>query len=112
LTALQRYRWPGNVRELQNVIERAVLLGKESVIGVADLPSTIASVGSVSLDASAGLTLKQSMESPERQIIREVLEANHWNRNVTAQILGINRTTLYKKMKRLGLEDLALSMGR
>jgi DNA-binding NtrC family response regulator len=112
MTALQRYRWPGNVRELQNVIERAVLLGKESVIGVADLPSTIASVGSVSLESTAGLTLKQSLESPERQIIREVLEANHWNRNVTAQVLGINRTTLYKKMKRLGLEDLALSMGR
>jgi DNA-binding NtrC family response regulator len=112
VAALQRYRWPGNVRELQNVIERAVLLGKESVIGVADLPATLANVGSVNAESAAGLTLKQSLESPERQIIREVLEANRWNRNATAQTLGINRTTLYKKMKRLGLEDLALSMGR
>ena len=112
MTSLQRYRWPGNVRELQNVIERAVLLGKESVIGVADLPAPMAAVGTVNMESAAGLTLKQSLESPERQIIREVLESNHWNRNVTAQILGINRTTLYKKMKRLGLEDLALSMGR
>jgi DNA-binding NtrC family response regulator len=112
MTALQRYRWPGNVRELQNVIERAVLLGKESVVGVADLPAPMAAVGTVNMEAAAGLTLKQSLESPERQIIREVLEANHWNRNVTAEILGINRTTLYKKMKRLGLEDLALAMGR
>jgi DNA-binding NtrC family response regulator len=50
-------------------------------------------------------TLKQALTSPERQIILDVLEANHWNRNATAQALGINRTTLYKKMKRLGLED-------
>ena len=112
MTSLQRYRWPGNVRELQNVIERAVLLGKESVIGVADLPASMAAVGSVNLQSTAGQTLKQSLESPERQIIREVLEANNWNRNLTAETLGINRTTLYKKMKRLGLEDLALSMGR
>ena len=112
MTAIQRYRWPGNVRELQNVIERAVLLGKESVIGVADLPASLATVGSVNVESAAGRTLKQSLESPERQIIREVLEANHWNRNVTAEMLGINRTTLYKKMKRLGLEDLALAMGR
>jgi len=112
MTAIQRYRWPGNVRELQNVIERAVLLGKESIIGVADLPATLAAVGSVNLESAAGRTLKQSLESPERQIIREVLEANHWNRNLTAEMLGINRTTLYKKMKRLGLEDLAVSMGR
>jgi DNA-binding NtrC family response regulator len=112
ITSLQRYRWPGNVRELQNVIERAVLLGKESVVGMADLPPSMAAVGTVNMDAAAGLTLKQSLESPERQIIREVLESNHWNRNATAETLGINRTTLYKKMKRLGLEDLALSMGR
>jgi DNA-binding NtrC family response regulator len=112
MTSLQRYRWPGNVRELQNIIERAVLLGKESVVGVADLPASIATVGTVNTDSTAGQSLKQSLESPERQIIREVLEANHWNRNATAQTLGINRTTLYKKMKRLGLEDLAMSMGR
>ncbi len=112
IAAIQRYRWPGNVRELQNVIERAVLLGKESVIGVADLPATFAAVGSVSLESTAGRTLKQSLENPERQIIRDVLEANHWNRNLTAEMLGINRTTLYKKMKRLGLEDIAVAMGR
>ena len=43
--------------------------------------------------------------SPERQIILQVLESNSWNRHATAESLGINRTTLYKKMKRLGLED-------
>jgi DNA-binding NtrC family response regulator len=112
LASLQRYRWPGNVRELENVIERAVQLGKESVIGVDDLPSSLTAGGSVSVESIAGRSLKQALESPERQIIREVLESNNWNRNVTADALGINRTTLYKKMKRLGLEDLALAMGR
>ncbi len=112
MTALQRYRWPGNVRELQNVIERAVLLGKEDVVGISDLPSSMAAPGNFNVDSLEGQSLKQSLASPERQIIREVLEANHWNRNATAAALGINRTTLYKKMKRLGLEDLAMSMGR
>lgn len=112
MAALQRYRWPGNVRELQNVIERAVLLGKESVIGTDDLPSSVMSAAGVNVEPVAGRSLKQALESPERQIIREMLEANNWNRNSTADALGINRTTLYKKMKRLGLEDLALAMGR
>ena len=52
-----------------------------------------------------GRTLKEALAGPERQIILEVLEQNNWNRNTTADILGINRTTLYKKMKRLGLEE-------
>jgi DNA-binding NtrC family response regulator len=107
MQSLQRYRWPGNVRELQNVIERAVLLGKGSVVSPDDLPSNVAGVGAVNLEAVAGHSLKGAMESPERQIIREVLEANNWNRNATSEALGINRTTLYKKMKRLGLEEMS-----
>ncbi len=112
LAALQRYRWPGNVRELENVIERAVLLGKENVVGADDLPQAVTATGSVNVESAAGRSLKQAMESPERQIIREVLEANNWNRNLTAEALNINRTTLYKKMKRLGLEEIAVAMGR
>ena len=112
MATLQRFRWPGNVRELQNVIERAVLLGKEGVIGVDDLPSPLTAGGNVSVEPIAGRSLKQALESPERQIIRETLEANNWNRNLTADALDINRTTLYKKMKRLGLEEVALAMGR
>lgn len=112
LAALQRYRWPGNVRELQNVIERAVLLGKESMIGVDDLPQSLMAAGGINVESVAGRSLKQALESPERQIIRESLESHNWNRNETADALGINRTTLYKKMKRLGLEELAVAMGR
>jgi DNA-binding NtrC family response regulator len=112
MQALQRYRWPGNVREMQNVIERAVLLGKGPVIGVEDLPGNVSSGGNVNVEPLGNRNLKQVLEGPERQIILEVLETNNWNRQVTAEVLGINRTTLYKKMKRLGLEELAVSMGR
>ncbi len=104
LAALQRYRWPGNVRELQNVIERAVLLGKGEIVTLSDLPSSVAAGGPVPLESIAGQPLKQALTAPERQIILEMLEAHRWNRQATAEALGINRTTLYKKMKRLGLE--------
>jgi DNA-binding NtrC family response regulator len=105
LAALQRYGWPGNVRELQNFIERAVLLGKGPVVTLDDLPRHLSEGERISARPVAGRTLKEALEGPERQIITEVLLANDWNRNVTADVLGINRTTLYKKMKRLGLEE-------
>ena len=103
--ALRLHRWPGNVRELQNVVERAVLLGRNRMVGVDDLPATISSVAPNSMPRETGQKLKDALAGPERQIILEVLESNNWNRNLTASILGINRTTLYKKMKRLGLDD-------
>ncbi|HET6884544.1 MAG TPA: sigma-54 dependent transcriptional regulator [Pirellulales bacterium] len=106
IAAMERYRWPGNVRELQNVIERAVLLGKSDVVGLGDLPAALMAARGVNLEPVGARTLKQALANPERQIILEVLEGNGWNRNATADALGINRTTLYKKMKRLGLEDL------
>lgn len=105
LAALQHYRWPGNVRELQNVVERAVLLGRGPRITLEDLPNQIVAGQSYPIEPAAGKHLKDALVSPERAIILEVLELNHWNRNQTAEALGINRTTLYKKMKRLGLEE-------
>jgi DNA-binding NtrC family response regulator len=106
LSAMERYRWPGNVRELQNVVERAVLLGKSDVVGLGDLPAALMAARGIQIEPVGARTLKQALTNPERQIILEVLEGNNWNRNATADALGINRTTLYKKMKRLGLEDL------
>ncbi|MEO0532173.1 MAG: sigma-54 dependent transcriptional regulator [Planctomycetota bacterium] len=108
LGVMQRYHWPGNVRELQNVVERCVLLGRGDTIGLHDLPPEMRVPGIGGGGGSVGYTgqtLKEALEGPERQIILEVLELNQWNRNETADQLGINRTTLYKKMKRLGLED-------
>ena len=105
MSLMQRYSWPGNVRELQNVVERAVLLGKGQIIVPDDLPGHLCSGEPVVGHPVTGRTLKEALEGPERQIILEVLQANNWNRNLTADTLGINRTTLYKKMKRLGLDN-------
>lgn len=105
MAAMQRFNWPGNVRELQNVIERAVLLGKNETIGLEDLPPQLAAGGTTPVAPAGDRTLREAMEAPERQIILDVLEMNNWNRHATAESLGINRTTLYKKMKRLGLEE-------
>ncbi|NOZ39485.1 MAG: sigma-54-dependent Fis family transcriptional regulator [Planctomycetes bacterium] len=105
LAALEGYTWPGNIRELQNVVERAVLLGKDKIIAACDLPRDISGGPSINLPRVGSMTLKEALEEPERQIIRDVLESNNWNRNATADSLGVNRTTLYKKMKKLGLED-------
>jgi DNA-binding NtrC family response regulator len=106
VATMQRYRWPGNVRELQNVVERAVLLGKGSCIVPDDFPSSLSAAGPsmMSSSSSSAGSLKQALANPERQIILDMLERHHWNRHATAEALGINRTTLYKKMKRLGLE--------
>jgi DNA-binding NtrC family response regulator len=110
VAALESYAWPGNIRELQNVVERAVLLGKGDQITSNDLPRDVTGSSAIRVSPSGGpRTLKEALEEPERQIILEVLEAHNWNRNATADSLGVNRTTLYKKMKRLGLEDRVLA---
>jgi DNA-binding NtrC family response regulator len=107
LQALAGYGWPGNVRELQNIVERAVLLGQGPMLGVEDLPSHISNctTNTIALPVvGTRQTLKEALEGPERQIILQSLRENDWNRNETADQLGVNRTTLYKKMKKLGLD--------
>ena len=103
LQLMQRYNWPGNVRELVNVVERAVVLSKGEVVGIDDLPESLRREDPhrtmVQLTGNAH-SLKSAMVEPERQIILNILEQNGWNRQKSAAALGINRTTLYKKMKR------------
>lgn len=115
LDALHRYDYPGNVRELSNIIERAAVLSKHQTIELEDLPAHVVSNAdtplSISQHASVDehgewvpMTLSDAMMQPEREIILRTLEANDWNRQQSAEVLGINRTTLYKKMKLLGID--------
>jgi DNA-binding NtrC family response regulator len=109
LQCMQRYGWPGNVRELENCVERAVVLSRGETIDRNDLPPALvrAAESDATLFSSAygrPMTLKEALEEPEKQIIHAALEANGWNRQRTAAVLDINRTTLYKKMKHYDLE--------
>ena len=106
LRTLQRFRWPGNVRELENVVERAVVLTRNRKIGLDDLPPklVLAAETRPTNDQYQPMTLKDALAEPERRVIEAALRHNDWGRQATATQLDINRTTLYKKMKRYGLE--------
>jgi len=108
---LERYPWPGNVRELENVIERAALLSKGKFVGPEDLPDSIKREQSRQPKQYQSMSLKQALAGPEKDIIRQALQANHWNRQATAKALDINRTTLFKKMKHYGLYAEAERLG-
>jgi len=111
LEHLERYLWPGNIRELENVIERAVLLSKNKHIELEDLPSSLIQAQDLRQQSYNSMSLKESLAEPEKNIIRQALEANHWNRQKTAEALQINRTTLFKKMKQYGLYEEAKRLG-
>ncbi len=107
---LERYSWPGNIRELENVIERAALLSKSKFIGPEDLPNSIRQEQNQQQTYKM-TSLKDALAGPEKNIIRQALEANHWSRQATAKALQINRTTLFKKMKQYGLYAEAERLG-
>jgi DNA-binding NtrC family response regulator len=101
---LLAHSWPGNIRELENAIERAVVFARSSGITPEDLPPQIRGSARPVVEIQSGiLPLKQALEEPERDIIIHALEANDWNRRRTADMLEINRTTLFHKMKKYGL---------
>ncbi|MCX7655700.1 MAG: sigma-54 dependent transcriptional regulator [Treponemataceae bacterium] len=97
--ALYSYEWPGNVRELRNCIESAVVMAKGSVITLDDLPPTVAnSQGARHIRIPLGTTLEEA----EKIIIRETLAAQQGNKSKTAEVLGIGRKTLHRKLAEWG----------
>lgn len=99
---LMQYSWPGNVRELRNVIERAVVLSQGEFITEREIPERIKKRSSEHAEVS---TLKASIENYEKNLIQGIYISRGKNKEETAKVLGIDLATLYRKLKKYGIED-------
>lgn len=104
LEALREYQWPGNVRELENALERAVILSSGDQIGIELLPDRVTERKSEPLVASRTPS-NPTLEAIERAYILWVLQSEGGNKSRAAEILGIDPSTLYRKLSRYGVED-------
>ncbi len=125
---LLQYDWPGNVRQLENVIDRCVIFSRHAKLVVEDLPDEIrvqavrgatpngdasaaphgaghaaSPAPTPAAESAEALLLKQAMKLPERELILKVLHDVRWNRSKAAKRLGIHRSTLYHKIRQLGI---------
>ncbi len=101
-SVLYNYSWPGNVRELRNCIESATVMCKGNIIHVDDLPPSV--VGDSDNDYIK-ISLGSKLSEAEEEIIRSTLNANKGNKSKTAEILGIGRKTLHRKIAEYGIES-------
>ena len=99
------YSWPGNVRELQNAIEYAVVLARNDLIGIKELPTEIQLPPALQTSpAPVRRSGVASLDDMERETILRALTQTHGNKKKAAELLGIQRPTLYNKMKRYAIE--------
>jgi transcriptional regulator with PAS, ATPase and Fis domain len=110
LEVLEQYSWPGNVRELENLIERMIALTDGQVITIDDVPSKIIVAKSQSEPdpakmPSGGIDLVATISKIEQSLISQALESAGGVKAKAAALLGINRTTLVEKLKRLKMSD-------
>lgn len=103
MTLLKNYSWPGNIRELENVIERAVITCTKRVITVEDLPPNIVEYVRADDNNLIVLEVGSSLEDAERHLIKETMRYTGGDKKRTAQLLGITRKTLYRKLEEYGL---------
>jgi PAS domain S-box-containing protein len=104
LEILEVYPWPGNIRELANAIEHAFVHCKGTLIRQADLPHNIVNAPPVLIERTAPRA-QGRLDMVERDLISKELEAANWKKSVAARRLGMSRTTLWRKMQKLGIEQ-------
>jgi transcriptional regulator with PAS, ATPase and Fis domain len=97
LNFMKDYHWPGNVRELENAIERAIVVCKNEIINFEDLPFHVDNI--VTSDNA-----DRSLNALEKKYIKKLLDENKWNISRTAEILEIDRVTLYNKISKYALK--------
>jgi len=102
LDTLQHYDFPGNVRELENIVERGVALATGNTLGLAQIPDDLRNLDIQTFRKSAGKYA--SMEEVEKSYIEWILKETGFNKTEAAKALGIDRVSLWRKIKKLGLE--------
>jgi two-component system response regulator AtoC len=108
LKAFEKYSWHGNIRELENVLERTMLLSKSDIISIKDLPENIISEIEgkqefIQPDFSDGYSLIDQVDIFEKKLIENALSKNAGNKQKTAALLGIHRSTFMSKLKKYGI---------
>jgi DNA-binding NtrC family response regulator len=98
LAAAVSYRWPGNVRQLQNVLERLAILSSAPAVSKEMFEEAVKALDP---GEASGAGTSERLSAVEREHIRQVLEATHGNKTRAAEILGIERKTLYRKLERM-----------
>ncbi len=104
LEALQEYNWPGNVRELFNTIERAILLETTDKIGLSSIVIDTEEIEQQSQNSTASNIKDFSLAQAEKELIARALQETGWQKTRAANLLGINRATLYAKVKQYNIE--------
>lgn len=100
LSLLMAHAWPGNVRELENVIERSFIMCSEGPIGIEHLPEELTARGA---QASRDFDVRSAHDLLDAQAIRTALERNGYSRMAAARELGIHKSTLFRRIKKLGI---------
>ena len=100
---LMNYSYPGNIRELENIVERAAAMAQGEKIEVHDLPADLQAFETVTFHRDRGAM--KSLSEIEEEYIQWVLKQTGHNKTQAAQILGIDRVSLYRKLKKLEFND-------
>ena len=104
IEAMQAYDWPGNVRELENALERAVILTEGETIDLDALPERVSVRRAEPLVSDRPASANPALEVIERSYIMWVLQSEGGNKSRAAEVLGIDVSTLYRKLSRYGVE--------